>query len=84
MMLRTQISLTAEDRELLDAAAARSGRSVSALIRDAVQVVYAAERSVDDDLASIRASFGAWSDRELDGAAYVDQLRSGSRLSSAP
>lgn len=83
MMLRTQISLTAEDREILDAAAARSGRSVSALIRDAVQAAYGAERSVDDDLAKLRAGFGAWSDRELDGAAYVEQLRSGLRLNSA-
>jgi hypothetical protein len=51
-MQRTQISLTTEERRALDAAAARTGRSVSALIRDAVETVYGAERSLEDDLAS--------------------------------
>jgi hypothetical protein len=30
----------------------------------------------------MRSAFGAWSDRELDGAAWVEQLRSGTRLTS--
>jgi len=28
----------------------------------------------------MRQAFGSWKDRGLDGAAWVDQLRSGSRL----
>ena len=28
----------------------------------------------------MRSAFGTWSDHDLDGAAWVDQLRSGSRL----
>lgn len=80
MMTRTQISLTSEERRVLDAAAARTGRSIAALIRDAVQMVYGAERSSDDDLAIMRRSFGAWRDQEIDGEAWVDELRSGSRL----
>jgi len=32
------------------------------------------------DLAAMRRAFGAWNDHDLDGAAWVDQLRSGSRL----
>lgn len=79
-MERTQISLTIEERRALDAAAARTGRSVAALIRDAVDVVYGAERSADEDLAVMRSAFGSWEGRDVDGATWVDQRRSGSRL----
>lgn len=81
IMLRTQISLTAEERRALDAEAARTGRSVSALIRDAVETVYGVQRSSDDDLAAMRRAFGSWEDRGVDGEAWVDRIRSGSRLS---
>ncbi len=79
-MLRTQISLTVEERRALDAEAARTGRSVAALIRDAVEAMYGTERSTDADLAAMRRAFGSWKDRELDGTAWVDQLRSGTRV----
>jgi predicted DNA-binding protein len=80
IMQRTQISLTSEERRALDAEAARTGRSISALIRDAVETVYGVERSSDDDLAAMRRAFGSWKEGELDGEAWVDRLRSGSRL----
>ncbi len=79
-MRRTQISQTEEERRALDAAALRTGRSLSSLIRDAVEQVYGSERSAEDDLAAMRRAFGSWNDHDLDGAAWVDQLRSGSRL----
>ncbi len=79
-MLRTQISLTAAERRALDAEAARTGRSISSLIRDAVEQTYGVERSSEDDLASMRAAFGSWEERDLDGAEWVDTVRSGSRL----
>ena len=80
IMQRTQISLTDEDRRILDAAAARTGKSIAALIRDAVETVYGTDRNVDDDVAAMRGAFGGWSGRKTDGAAWVEQLRTGSRL----
>ncbi len=79
MMQRTQISLTASERRALDAEAKRTGRSIAALIREAVQMMYGTERSSEDDLAVMRESFGAWGEHDLDGAEWVDRLRSGSR-----
>jgi len=84
MMQRTQISLPSDERRALDSAAARTGRSIAALIRDAVQAVYGTERSSDDDLAAMRRAFGSWKDRDLDGAEWVDALRSGSRIPRTP
>jgi Ribbon-helix-helix protein, copG family len=79
-MDRTQISLTKEDRDLLDAEAARTGRSIAALIREAVQTVYGTSRLSADDLVTMRDAFGSWQNRDEDSATYVDRLRSGSRL----
>lgn len=82
-MERTQISLTAEERTTLNAVAARTGRSISSLIREAVDVVYDVGRSAEDDRAAIREAFGAWGDRAETGEEYVERLRSGRRLRDA-
>ena len=82
-MLRTQISLTVEERRLLDREAARTGRSISALIRDAVSMAYSSGRDTDADLRALDAALGAWSERDIDGAAYVEHIRSGGRLDEA-
>lgn len=79
-MLRTQISLTKEERQALDAESLRTGRSVAALIRDAVDAAYLRQRSTDADVAAMRAAFGSWGSRDEDGAAWVERLRSGRRL----
>jgi len=78
-MLRTQISLTVEERAALDAAAKRTGRSISSLIRDAVEAMYGADRSLDSDLAAMRQACGSWDDRATDSVEFVDAVRSGSR-----
>lgn len=80
IMQRTQISLTDEDRSLLDAEAARTGRSISALIRDAVAQTYGFRRDTEHDVQAIDLAVGAWPDRNIDGEAYVEGIRSGDRL----
>ncbi len=79
-MTRARISFTAAERRLLHAEAERSGRSISALIRDAVNHMYGPSRNTDTDMSAIAAAFGAWSERVDDGETTVDQLRSGARL----
>lgn len=82
-MRRTQISLTDEDRRLLDAESARTGLSMSALIRAAIARTYGRQGDVSARLHAIDAASGSWQEREFDGGAYVEALRSGRRLGGA-
>lgn len=76
---QTQISLSTAERALLDQEAARTGRSMAALIRDAIEVAYGRGRERATDLDALAASAGSWQ-RDEDGAAFVERLRSGDRL----
>jgi len=82
-MLRTQISLTEDQKRLLDARSAESGLSLSELVRRAVERHYGGARDLDRDLHRLRVGQGAWGDREETGEQYVERLRSGRRLSGA-
>ncbi len=80
-MVRTQISLTEEGRALLDREALKTGRSISALIRDAVQLQYGETTSLAANLAALSEAAGSWADHEQDGESWVEELRPGHRLS---
>lgn len=80
MLRRTQISLSEDDRQLLDGVAARTGRSIAALIRAAIHIAYATPDDTEQHLASMRQAFGAWQRESLSGADYVERLRSGRRV----
>jgi hypothetical protein len=75
---RTQIILEDEQYRLLKAEAARTGASLGALVRAAVDDRFG--RSTGDQreaLAALEDSAGAWADLAVDGEAYVDRLRPG-------
>ncbi|MGI8574350.1 MAG: CopG family transcriptional regulator [Egibacteraceae bacterium] len=73
-MQRTQIYLAAEDVELLDRAAARTGASRSELIRRAVRERYG-KTDREARIALLRSSFGAWRDFPLTGEEFVERIR---------
>ena len=77
-MIRTQISLDPDDKALLTDLSQRTGRSMSALIRDAVARTYRQAGPADRG-AALRSVAGSWTDRDGDGAAYVENLRTGTR-----
>jgi predicted transcriptional regulator len=82
-MIRTQISLTEEQKQRLDELSDESGRSLSELIRRAIDYRYGTHRTIDADLDRLQSGRGAWSDRGEDGAEYAERLRSGRRVSEA-
>ncbi|MEQ6898235.1 CopG family transcriptional regulator [Microbacterium sp. KR10-403] len=78
-LTRTQISLSEDDRRILDVAARRTGLSMSALIRDAIHSTYGASSPADAVRTAIDMSFGVVA-VEYDGERAVERLRSGRRL----
>jgi hypothetical protein len=72
---RTQITLTDAQYASLKQRSERTGATLSELVRRAVRATYGEGDTVEDE--AFEESFGAWRDRELDGAAYVDALRPG-------
>ncbi|TMD85155.1 MAG: ribbon-helix-helix protein, CopG family [Chloroflexi bacterium] len=82
MMRRTQIYLDDAQRRKLDQVAKRTRRTVSELIREAIDARYAATPKADF-LDALRAgSFGIWKQRPDLGptGTYVRRLRRGNRI----
>ncbi len=73
---RMQISLSDEDRKLLDAMHRRTGRSMSALIRDAIHSTYGSAGSATDVRAALDSTFGVVS-TERSGEKLVESIRAG-------
>jgi predicted DNA-binding protein len=79
---RTQIYLDDRQRRKLDRVAKRTRRTVSELIREAIDARYAATPK-EDFLEALRAgAFGVWKERRDLGSTdtYVRQVRRGNRL----
>lgn len=83
MSHRTQITLTDEQYEQLRTESERTGTGLAELVRRALDRTYGTKKH-HDRIHALDESFGAWSDRDDDGAEYVENLRRGMerRLSS--
>jgi predicted DNA-binding protein len=82
VMKRTQIYLDDRQRRKLDQVARRTRRTVSELIREAIDARYAATPK-EDFLAALQAgTFGVWKERSDLGPSdsYVRRLRGGKRI----
>ena len=73
-MRRTQVYLGDEELALLDRAVCATGASRSELIRRAVRQTYGT-MSTEQKLQALQETAGAWSDRQVTGAQYVDATR---------
>ena len=75
MAHRTQITLTDAQYDSLRRESARTGLSLAELVRRAL----AANSGIGGAEArrALEESFGCWTDRSVDGAGYVEQLRPG-------
>ncbi|UPL14052.1 ribbon-helix-helix protein, CopG family [Microbacterium galbinum] len=76
---RTQISLSDDDRRMLDAVATRTGLSMSSLIRQAIHSTYGHVDDEDATRRALAATFGAVTS-DISGEQLVDGIRSGRRL----
>jgi hypothetical protein len=83
MSHRTQITLTDEQYEQLRRESERTGTGLAELVRRALDRTYGTKKH-HDRIDALDESFGAWGDRDDDGAEYVETLRRGmeQRLSS--
>jgi predicted DNA-binding protein len=73
---RTQIYLTPEESAALERASIEAGKTKSQLIREAIDEKYGSRRSLEEFMAVLDASFGAWKEEPgEDRSAYLQDLR---------
>jgi hypothetical protein len=72
---RTQITLTDEQYAMLRRESERTGLGLAELVRRALSATYRTPGQGSE--SGLDESFGAWADREFDGAEYVERLRPG-------
>lgn len=75
-MHRTQVLLGEDQYRRLRRESAVTGKSIAALIREAVDAHFD-DFSREELTRALVKSFGAWRDRDVDGAEYVETLREG-------
>ncbi len=75
-MHRTQITLTDTQYARLREESANSGRSLAELVRRALDERYEAVSNAER-LRLLDSAFGAWGNRDEDGAAFVERVRTG-------
>ncbi len=73
-MHRTQITLTDHQYERLRRESDDSGLSMAEIVRRKLDEGEG-QASLDQRRAALRASAGAWGDRDFDGRQYVEQIR---------
>lgn len=82
IMRRTQIYLTEEQRRLLEGRSRATGRTISRLIRDAIDGAYArsGQMSRAERVRIARRTAGAWTEFAETGAEYIERIRGARRL----
>jgi hypothetical protein len=82
IMRRTQIYLNDEQGRLLERRTRATGRSMSQLIRTAIDAAYSGGRQMSrNERARVaRRTAGAWSEFQETGTEYVERIRGGVRL----
>ncbi len=76
MSHRTQITLTDEQYERLLDESGRTGLGLAELVRRALVRCYG-DTTPNERVRVLRESAGAWTDHEVDGEQYVENLRRG-------
>ena len=82
IMRRTQIYITEEQGRVLEGRSRATGRTISELIRDAIDAAYSHRRAISraERIGVARRTAGAWSEFPETGAEYVERIRGARRL----